>query len=145
MTDRLTAAQINAWQALVDHVAGLLGLDHWTICVHADPPHDPHADATTSTVYGRKYAWINVRPEVHGLPRPELRRIVVHELLHVATSELREWAENDLAAAVPNRATYRAIGAGFTRADEHWTDAVATALGPHLPIPAALLAAVQTA
>jgi hypothetical protein len=119
-------------------LADLMGLRDWHLILADGPPeseptegHRVQGECTVS--YGRKSATIAVSDDWAGEDPDELRRVLVHELIH-CHQEPVQWAFNNAA----NRLGFEAGSVAreaFTDAFEIATDGIAVPWAETLPLP----------
>lgn len=138
MSKRLLKGDRDELGAYLGHLADLMGLRDWTIGLANDPPQsDPHdghiVEGECLVSYGRKVAMIAVPANWDDQAPDELRRVLVHELIH-CHQEPVQWAFNTAANRLGFEAGSVARDA-FTGAFEVAVDGIATAWARTLPLP----------
>jgi hypothetical protein len=113
------------YQGYVRELADLLRLKDWSFILKEENPTDPEAWASIVCVQGRKLGVLRLSEDVIRQDPEELRRSVVHELLHCHLA-----AADYVADLLPQgeRAAYR-------NQREYGTDALSDAIAPLLPLP----------
>lgn len=132
-----TEAQWDMLGGYMRDLADIMGLRDWTISLeHAPPssePHDGHkVQGECAVNYGRKSATISICPDWPEDDPEEVRRVVVHELLHCHVEPV-QWAFNNAA----NRLGFEAGSVAreaFTDAFEVAIDGIAVAWAESLPM-----------
>jgi len=117
-------------RAMADEV----GLRDWTFTIMREPAKGDDLGAEITVTYGRRHANVSVCRDWNSLPDHERRHIVVHELLHCFTNAPHMRTEvmlEDLVGA----AVWPVVEASLRMDMEHVTDAIASALAKHLPLP----------
>ena len=115
------------------HMADLMGLRDWYLTLtHKEPLDDDHG-AECDVSYGQKCARIAFRDDWPTWDAEEVRRLMVHELIHRHVEPMR-WAMNNTKHVV-GAATFEVIADGFMDVLEVAVDGMAREWARHLPLP----------
>ena len=79
----ITPKEFKALSKYLQFLKWELRLPEWDVYVIAEPPDHKTAYAEVTPTEGRKVATIAFSPQIMGLEHEEIRRICIHELLHL--------------------------------------------------------------
>lgn len=116
----------------VRHVADLMELRDWTVCIGHEPCED-RCDAVVHCVNGQRKLTISFSRGFRDLPAEEQRETVVHELVHAHADVCWKMVQTDLAEAL-GKPVYYVFCDSYRRAMEFQVDALARALARHMPL-----------
>lgn len=131
----MTARQQKRIQKWVDANKSRLGLADWQIFVEVEPPSDPNWIAGCQDVAGRKLAYLRFGDTFFQdwYTARERTATLIHELLHCAGAQERNFAVNGPIAQVVSPKVHRVFEAGFLQAHEYAVDTMACGLAPLFP------------
>lgn len=81
MTRKQVEQYLAAWQAR-------LGLERWDIVVDWDKPCAATAEATITREHKYERAWLRLRRDWDKWGNERIKRVIIHELLHLATRDI---------------------------------------------------------
>lgn len=133
----MTTKQYRSLARYAGVLARELGLGHLDLTLDAEQPghatDGSEAAASFEGTYGRYRGTMRVNPHFETYAPEEQRIIIIHELLHAHTEQVRELVRTTLPEAM-GKPAYDVFMAAYTQADERMTDALATALADKFPL-----------
>ena len=114
-------------------LADRVGLKDWRLVLLDEMPANADRAAECHPVYGRRFAQLRFSDDWATNDPDQLRRYVVHELLHCHFEPL-DWVVNNTQPGLGNHA-FDIVHAAFVDALEVCLDAIATEWAETLPLP----------
>lgn len=120
-----------ALEAYLAEAAAAVGLSHWELLLSLDEPEDEDATASVEVSDDYAIAWLRFREPVAASGPGNLRRVIMHELLHVHL-----WAFSQTAGLLRPRVSsdvWDVFTAMWNHVDERTTETLARVMAPLLP------------
>lgn len=130
----MTAAERRRLHKYIARMGRMLGLSDWTIHLHDEEPDDKNHAAAISSVYGQRRANLWLAHGFLDMEPTEIRKTLVHELLHIHLDSMFSLVEQALPGSLGGPA-YAVFEAAYRERNEHATDAIAEAIAPVFPLP----------
>jgi hypothetical protein len=119
-------------EAYVRAAADFMNMRDWTVLVnHSRAERGNYA--SMHATYGKREMSIWFCKELRSLSREQIRKTVVHELLHAHFQPAWHYLKNVLPVTSGKKATH-AIRCAVTQREEEAVDAIAAAIAPALPL-----------
>lgn len=120
--------------AYVENLKLLNGLSQWIIEIDWTEPADEGADAMIDSTEGRYIAVMWLRKDFAKLERSEIRRILLHEVMHLHFAQLRHTVRSS-AEVVLNKDAAEMMKNSAHLAEEYAVDSMSAALAELMPMP----------
>lgn len=133
----MSAKKLRKVGAYARDLADRLGLRDWTFRFAHEPlASDDSAQACIFVTYGRKDATVMLRRDFLRMPRSEQRSLLIHELLHCHLDAIevvlrRGGAVGDVLGDTVGDMVRDTVHTAV----EHATDAIASEIAKHYPLP----------